>query len=690
MSFEQPFEVIADFLPTGDQPAAIEQIMQGLDSGMQFQTLEGVTGSGKTFTMANVIAKNNKPTLVISHNKTLAAQLYAELQTFLPKNAVSFFISYFDYYQPEAYIPRTDTFIEKDSSINEDIERLRLAATDNLLNRKDVVVVASVSCIYGLGSPEDYKNMMVSIKCGEEMDRDFMLEKLVAIQYTRNEMEKSPGTFRVLGDTVEVYPAYAEYGYRIGFFGDEIESIQHIETLTGNVERELDKLIISPAKHFVSTSENIDRALITIRAELEERVAFFEKENKLLEAQRCRMRTEYDMEILKELGFCSGIENYSRHLTGREEGARPYTLIDFLGDDFLTIIDESHVTIPQINGMYNGDRSRKEVLVEHGFRLPSALDNRPMRFEEFLEVTGQMVFVTATPGKYEQEHCKEMIPQLIRPTGIVDPLIEIRPLKSQIDDLIEEVHKTVEEKGRVLVTTLTKRSSEDLADYLKALNIRVRYLHSEIDALERVEILRSLRMNEFDVLIGINLLREGLDLPEVSLVAILDADKEGFLRSRTSLVQTAGRAARNTEGRVILYADTETDSIKALLKITKERREKQLAYNVAHNITPKTIVKEIQKSLYEKKLKGEDEFAMVKEGGKAYSAAELIDQLEQEMQDAAKSLEFERAAMIRDQLMELRSATSAGNTTKSSGGKKKRKVHKGATMKYPKHRKKMR
>jgi excinuclease ABC subunit B len=650
------FQLLADYVPTGDQPQAIEALVRGLEQGLPRQTLEGVTGSGKTFTMANVIARWGRPALVISHNKTLAAQLYGEFKTFLPHNAVHYFVSYFDYYQPEAYIPRTDTFIEKDSSINEEIERLRLAATDALLNRRDVVIIASVSCIYGLGSPVDYKGMLVSLKIGQRIERNAMLEALVNTQYTRNEAETKPGTFRVRGDTVDIFPSYTETGVRVTFFGDEVERLQRIESLTGNVQAELDQVNISPAKHFVTPYHRVKDALAEIERDLDERVAWFEKNNKLLEAQRIRQRTKYDLEMLREVGFCNGIENYSRYLTGRAPGDRPYTLLDYIDGEWLTIIDESHVTIPQIGGMYNGDIARKSVLVEHGFRLPSALDNRPLNFPEFNALVKQAVFVSATPGPYERANAPAPVPQVIRPTGIIDPEIEIRPLKGQIDDLIEEVRRRAEKQERVLVTTLTKKTAEDLSEYLAKVNLRVKYLHSEIDAIERVEILRALRRRDFDCLVGINLLREGLDLPEVTLVAILDADKEGFLRSATSLIQTAGRAARNVEGKVLLYADVLTDSIKALLRITGERRERQLAYNKEHGITPKTVIKAIQESLATYKVAEDTEQSIVREGGKDADVQTVIAELEQEMLEAAKSLEFERAAHLRDQVAELRAA----------------------------------
>ncbi|MFA5688341.1 MAG: excinuclease ABC subunit UvrB [Kiritimatiellales bacterium] len=653
------FQLVSNYQPTGDQPAAIEALLKGLDSGQRFQTLEGVTGSGKTFTIANVIARHSKPVLVMSHNKTLAAQLYAELKSFFPHNAVEFFISYYDYYQPEAYIPQTDTFIEKDASINSEIERLRLAATDSLLNRKDVIIVASVSCIYGLGSPEDYKNMIVSARKGEQCNRDELLQQLVTVQYERNDFETLPGTFRVRGDTIDIFPSYAEYGLRVGFFGDEIDSIQRIDPLTGKTEEMLSRVMISPARHFVMPYEKMAPALARIREELDERVAQLEKANKLIEAQRIRMRTEYDIEMMKEIGYCGGIENYSRHLSGRSAGDRPACLLDYFPADFLTIIDESHATLPQIRGMFNGDRARKLTLVEHGFRLPSALDNRPLEFNEFMDVTGQMIFTTATPGPYETEHGGKPVEQVIRPTGIVDPPVEIRPLKGQIDDVMEEIRARAERGERTLVTTLTKRTAEDLTGYLKKTGLRVQYLHSEIDAIERVEILRSLRKAEFDCLIGINLLREGLDLPEVSLVAILDADKEGFLRSETSLIQTAGRAARHIDGKVIMYADQITGSMRRMIDVTEHRRKKQIAYNEEHGIIPQAIQKEIQESLAHLKKDAEDtEEWVLRETGEDYDINQTIMELEREMLGAAEKLEFERAALLRDQLYELREAAS--------------------------------
>ncbi len=649
------FQLESDFKPTGDQPEAIRQLCAAVDADQRYMALEGVTGSGKTFTVANLIAHANKPTLVISHNKTLAAQLYAELKAFFPHNAVEYFISYYDYYQPEAYIPQTDTFIEKDASINEEIERLRLSATDALLNREDVVIVASVSCIYGLGSPEDYREMVVAVEKGGTTDRDRILHKLVDIQYARNDIEQAPGTFRVRGDTLDIYPSYAKSAIRIDFFGDEVERIRRVEPLTGHIQAELDRALISPAKHFVMPYRKIESAMELIVAEMEERVQWFEKNNKLLEAQRIRMRTQYDMEMLKELGYCQGIENYSRHLAGRREGERPACLLDYFQRDYLTVIDESHVTLPQVRGMFNGDRARKQVLVEHGFRLPSALDNRPLNYEEFMSVTGQMIFTSATPGPVERELVGEPIRQVIRPTGILDPRVEVRPLDNQVDDLIEEVRQCAERDERVLVTTLTKRTAEDLSEYLQRLDMRVRYLHSDIDAIERVEILRKLRRADFDCLIGINLLREGLDLPEVALVAILDADKEGFLRSETSLIQTAGRAARHTGGRVLMYADQITNSMQRMLDVTRERRAVQQAYNEQHGITPRSIRKEIQDGLAAIKEETEElDAAVLREAGGDYDVHAVIQDMEREMLEAAEALEFERAAFLRDQIHELR------------------------------------
>jgi excinuclease ABC subunit B len=652
-----PFQLVADFVPTGDQPEAIEHLCAGLKKGRKFQTLEGVTGSGKTFTIANAIARHGRPTLVLSHNKTLAAQLYAELKAFFPHNSVEYFVSYYDYYQPEAYIPQTDTFIEKDSSINEEIERLRLAATDALLNREDVIIVASVSCIYGLGSPEDYKQMVVSAKVGESTDRDAVLRKLVEIQYERNDYEPGPGRFRVRGDTLDIFPSYAkDYGIRLEFWGDEIDSIKKIDPLTSDTLEIFDHILVSPAKHFVMPQTKIDAALVAIRQEMVEQVAYFEKQNRLIEAQRIKMRTEYDLEMLKEIGFCGGIENYSRHLAGRRAGERPECLLDYFPGDFLTVVDESHVSLPQVRGMYNGDQARKGTLVEHGFRLPSALDNRPMNFDEFISVTHEITFLSATPGPYEKEHGGTPIEQIIRPTGIVDPPVELRPLKNQIDDLMEEIRARAERGERTLVTTLTKRTAEDLAEYLEKTGLKVQYLHSDIGALERVDILRELRSGKFDCLIGINLLREGLDLPEVSLVAILDADKEGFLRSETALVQTAGRAARHIDGLVIMYAEKITNSMQRMLEKCDHRRSKQTAYNEEHGIVPQAIKKSIadsMKTLYE--TAEETVELAVAETGEDYDINEVIHQLEQEMLEAAEALEFERAAVLRDQIKKLKS-----------------------------------
>ncbi len=655
------FELKAPYAPTGDQPGAIEALAQGLAAGRRFQILEGVTGSGKTFTVANVIARHGRPTLVISHNKTLAAQLYAELKALFPDHAVEYFVSYYDYYQPEAYIPSTDTYIEKDSSINEAIERLRLAATDALLHRQDVIIVASVSCIYGLGSPEDYREMTIEVARGRDLPRELLLARLVDIQYQRNDFESLPGTFRVRGDTVDVHPAYREDGLRISFFGDHVERISRINRLTGRIEADLERGGISPARHFVMPQDRVLQALDAIRAEMEDRVREFVTQNKLLEAQRLRMRTEYDLEMLKEIGYCSGIENYSRHLSGRAPGARPACLMDYFTGDFLTVIDESHVTLPQLRGMYNGDRARKLTLVEHGFRLPSALDNRPMNFDEFLERAGPILFISATPGPFEHAVGGEPVPQVIRPTGIVDPAVEVRPLRNQIDDLMEEVRACAARSERVLVTTLTKRTAEDLSTYLQEAGLKVKYLHSDIGAIERVELLRGLRRADFDCLIGINLLREGLDLPEVALVAILDADKEGFLRSESSLLQTAGRAARHVGGRVILYGDVITDSMRGLMDVTKQRRERQLAYNREHGITPRSIQKSIQESLAVQEQAVAVEQRVVRESGEDYDVQRAICELEAEMLEAAGALEFERAAVARDQIRELQRILPAGS-----------------------------
>ncbi len=666
------FELEAPFAAAGDQPAAIEALTKGLESGVKHQTLLGVTGSGKTFTIANVIRNVNRPTLIISHNKTLAAQLYSEFKGFFPRNAVEYFVSYFDYYQPEAYIPRTDTFIEKDSSVNEEIERLRLSTMSSLFARRDVVVVASVSCIYGIGSREDYEAMVIPIKVGDEMSRDIFLSRLVDIQYDRNDVAFERGQFRVRGDTVEVYPSYALEGLRIEWFGEEIDRISRFDPLTGETYDQLPAVTVYPGKQFVTPGEKLKRAILTIREELGERIAWFEKEGKLLEAQRIKMRTEYDLEMMEEMGFCSGIENYSRHIAGRPKGSRPSTIIDFFPEDFLTIIDESHATVPQVGGMYEGDRSRKTTLVEHGFRLPSALDNRPLAFREFEELKGQSIYVSATPGPKELDWSKRKVVELIvRPTGLVDPGVTLKPLKGQIDDLIEEARVRVEKQERVLVTTLTKRTAEELTDYLRDIGINVRYLHSEIDAIERVEILRALRKGEFDVLVGINLLREGLDLPEVSLVAILDADKEGYLRSTTSLMQTAGRAARHLHGEVILYADVKTKSIQQFLATTNHRRAKQLAYNEEHGITPRSVSRAVDESLAGQTSVNEKAAAVLRDAEANFDVTETIRELEEEMLKAADNLEFEKAALLRDQIQELK--RSAEGTAKAAiiapGGK---------------------
>jgi len=649
------FKLLSKYSPQGDQPQAITELTEGIQKGINHQTLLGVTGSGKTFTMANVIANVNLPTLIISHNKTLAAQLYGEFKNFFPENAVEFFISYYDYYQPEAYVPSSDTYIEKDASINDEIDRLRLKATSSLLSRKDVIIIASVSCIYGLGSPKDYEELLVIIKKGEIIDRNQVLLKLVDIQYNRNDYDFQRGSFRVRGDVIDIFPAYEENAYRIEFFGDEVEKIYQIDTVTGLVKNEEQAAVIYPAKHFVTTEEKMTNAMQLIRDELKIRLEKLRMQNKLLEAQRLEMRTNFDLEMMTEIGYCSGIENYSRHISGRKEGEPPYTLLDFYKNNFLVFVDESHQSIPQVRAMYNGDRSRKETLVEHGFRLPSALDNRPLKFHEFEERMPQMVFVSATPSEYElKKSGGAFVEQVIRPTGLIDPEIEVRPIDTQIDDLIAEIRDRTEKGERTLVTTLTKRMAEDLSDYLMGVNIKVRYLHSEIDALKRVDILRDLRLAEFDVLVGINLLREGLDLPEVSLVAILDADKEGFLRSYVSLMQTSGRAARNIGGKVIFYADKITDSMKRTMEEVKRRRKKQLAYNKEHGITAKTITKTTEEILaitsvadIRKKL------PKVAEPVAKYSNLnddELVKKLEKEMQAAAANLEFERAAVLRDEI----------------------------------------
>jgi len=657
------FQLHSDFKPTGDQPAAIEALCGGLADGEKYQILEGVTGSGKTFTMANVIATAGKPAIVISHNKTLAAQLYAEFKHFFPDNAVEYFVSYYDYYQPEAYIPQTDTYIEKDSSINQEIERLRLSATNSLLSRDDVVIVASVSCIYGLGSPEDYENMLVRVAEGAEADRDDILRKLVDIQYERNDYEPEPGTFRVRGDTVDIFPSYSTKGIRLDFFGDEVERIREIEPLTGRTERELPAAAISPAKHFVMPHDKLLPAIDRILEEMEERVEWFEKNGKLIEAQRISQRTRFDIEMMKEIGYCSGIENYSLHLSGRKPGDPPATLLDYFHGDFVTIIDESHVTIPQLRGMYNGDQARKGTLVEHGFRLPSAKDNRPLNFDEFQDAVGQIVFTTATPGPYEKEVSPRPVRQLIRPTGLVDPPVEIRPLANQIDDLMEEIKRESELGERVLVTTLTKRTAEDLSEYLRNAGLRVEYLHSEIDTVERVDILRRLREAEFDCLVGINLLREGLDLPEVALVAILDADKEGFLRSETALIQTAGRTARHIDGKVIMYADEVTKSMQRMLDVTEERRRVQMEHNRKHNITPVSVKKRLGEALVVKREAEQVDKAVVREAHVDYDVHRVINEIQKEMLAAAESLEFERAAALRDEMQELQAAAAVSQDT---------------------------
>lgn len=694
---EAQFELVAPYGPAGDQPAAIDKLVGGIFSNKKHQVLQGVTGSGKTFTIANVIAKVGKPTIVISHNKTLAAQLYAEFKNFFPHNAVEYFVSYFDYYQPEAYIPETDTYIEKDASRNSEIERLRLSTMSSLFTRRDVIVVASVSCIYGIGSPEDYQEMVVELQVGQEVCRQELLRRLVDLQYMRNDVSLERGTFRARGDTIELVPAYSENALRIELFGDQVEKLTWFDPLTGRRLGTHEAAIIHPAAQFVTPHDKIKRAILSIRQELEERIAWFEAQGKLIEAQRIKMRTEYDLEMLESMGYCPGIENYSRHLSGRAPGSRPYTILDFFPKDYLMIIDESHATVPQIRGMYNGDISRKKVLVEHGFRLPSALDNRPLSFQEFQSLQGQTIYVSATPGKLELEWaCQDAIGHIppdvlpsiyaptpgsspppgvveliVRPTGLVDPPVTVKPLQGQVDDLIEECRRRAERHERVLVTTLTKRTAEELTDYLMGIGINVRYLHSEIDAIERVEILRALRKGDFDVLVGINLLREGLDLPEVSLVAILDADKEGFLRSTTSLIQTAGRAARHINGEVILYADVITNSIREFLMTTEYRRQKQLAYNEKHNITPRSVTRAVEESLSTRRQTIETAETLLREVGADFDLTETIRELEAEMLEASNNLEFEKAALIRDQIRELKrqfglADHSASATTKTS------------------------
>ena len=676
------FKLQSDYTPKGDQPQAIEQLVASLRAGNRDQTLLGVTGSGKTFTMANVIQQCDRPTLIISHNKTLAAQLYSEFKAFFPEAAVEYFVSYYDYYQPEAYVPSSDTFIEKDSSINEEIERLRISTTSSLVSRRDVIVVASVSCIYGLGSPEEFTAMRIPLRRGEAYGRHKLLEGLVDNIYERNDIELKPGRFRVRGDVVDIMPAYLEHGLRVEFFGDEVEALSEFDPLTGEVLRKLDQFDLYPANQYVTSRGKLTPAIAAIRAELDERVAFFEQNEQFLEAQRVRMRTNYDLEMLQEMGFCSGIENYSRHLTARQAGDRPFCLIDFFPKDFLLMIDESHATVPQIGGMSNGDRARKTTLVNFGFRLPSALDNRPQTFEEFRQITGQTLYVSATPAEFELSRSAVIAEQLIRPTGLLDPEITLRPTKNQVEDLIGEIRLATAAGERVLVTTLTKRLSEDLTTYLREAKIRVEYLHSDIDAIERVEILRNLRLGNFDVLIGINLLREGLDLPEVALVAILDADKEGFLRSETSLIQTAGRAARHAQGRVIFYADRQTESIKRTMATVAHRREKQIAYNTEHGITPQGVKRGVQASLHSYDGTGEHAEPAVAEA--VDDVAAVIAELEDEMQEAAGRLEFERAALLRDQINSLKSGdyrkaagrpparyASAGRSRGSSGSGKK-------------------
>src|SRR5437867_2457829 len=709
-----PFQLESSYKPRGDQGQAIEKLLKSVEAGNRHQTLLGVTGSGKTFTIANVIQELDRPTLVISHNKTLAAQLYSEFKQFFPRNAVEYFVSYFDYYQPEAYIPRSDTYIEKDSSINEEIERLRLSTASALLSRRDVIVVASVSCIYGVTSPEDYAQMLLTVKHGQHISREAVLGHLIDMLYERNDVNFARGRFRVRGDVVEVYPATAdEEGIRLEFFGDEIDAIRRFDPLTGHTHESLNVITFFPAKQFVTPADKLNRALRTIREELEQRIIELESQNKLLEAQRLRMRTEYDLEMLQEMGFCNGIENYSRHLSGRPPGSKPYTIIDFFPKDFLVVIDESHATIPQIGGMYEGDRSRKTVLVNYGFRLPSALDNRPLNFDEFMKITNQMIYVSATPAEFEIQNSvvgnkgyiphrrqrigeEELVPfvlpggkrstinsevhisrtdepaekfevketgaplvveQIIRPTGLLDPKITLKALKNQIDDTIELCRQRVEKGERVLITTLTKRTAEDLADYLRDVGLKVRYLHSDIDTIERVEILRGLRAAEFDILVGINLLREGLDLPEVSLVCILDADKEGFLRSQTSLIQTAGRAARHINGEVVLFADQVTQSMEALISISEYRRTKQMEYNEKHGITPQTVRRAVQESLHTILRGREIAASVIQEAGGDFNVTELLRELEEEMQEASANLEFERAALLRDQIMEVKSGT---------------------------------
>ena len=651
------FELVSEFKPTGDQPQAIEELVEGFKKGNQCETLLGVTGSGKTFTMANVIQQLNKPTLIIAHNKTLAAQLYGEFKEFFPNNAVEYFVSYYDYYQPEAYVPSTDTYIEKDSAINDEIDKLRHSATMALMERKDVIIISSVSCIYGLGDPIDYKNMVVSLRPGMIKDRDEVIRKLIEIQYDRNDMDFKRGTFRVRGDVVEVFPAsYGDTAVRIEFFGDEVDRITEIDTLTGEVKNRLEHVAIFPNSHYVIPPEKMEGAIAAIEKELAEQVAYFKSEDKLIEAQRIAERTNFDMEMLRETGICSGIENYSRHMAGLEPGATPHTLMEYFGDDFLIIVDESHITVPQIRGMYAGDQSRKTTLVDYGFRLPSAKDNRPLNFDEFESTIDQIMFVSATPGEYESQHELLRAQQVIRPTGLLDPEVEVRPVAGQIDDLISEINKEVEKKNKILVTTLTKRMAEDLTDYMKEVGIRVKYLHSDIDTLERAEIIRNMRLDQFDVLVGINLLREGLDIPEIALVAILDADKEGFLRSETSLIQTIGRAARNAEGHVIMYADKITDSMRVAIDETNRRRDIQMKYNREHGITPKTIIKAVRDliSISKEVDKKINDIEKDPESMDPKEIRKLIDKLTKKMQKAAADFDFESAIEFRDKIADLR------------------------------------
>lgn len=655
----EKFDLQAPYTPSGDQPGAIKQLVKGVNNGDRHQTLLGATGTGKTFTVSNVVTEINKPTLVMAHNKTLAGQLYSEFKEFFPNNAVEYFVSYYDYFQPEAYVAHTDTYIEKDASINDEIDKLRHSATSSLFEREDVLIVASVSCIYGLGSPKEYRDMVVSIRKGMEIERDELLRRFVGIQYARNDLNFVRGTFRVRGDVVEIFPASRdEHCIRIEFFGDEVDRIREVDALTGEIIGNREHVAIFPASHFVTREEKMQKAIHNIEIELDEQLEKLTADNKILEAQRLEQRTRYDLEMMKEMGFCSGIENYSRHLTLRPPGAAPYTLIDYFPDDFLLVVDESHVTLPQVRGMFNGDQARKQVLVDHGFRLPSALDNRPLRFEEFEEKVSQAIYTSATPGPYELEHTPKMVEQIIRPTGLLDPTIDVRPIEGQIDDLLEEINRRIERNERVLITTLTKKMSEDLTDYLKEIGIKVQYLHSEVKTLERIEIIRELRLGTYDVLVGINLLREGIDIPEVSLVTILDADKEGFLRSERSLIQTIGRAARNSNGHVIMYADRITDSMEKALSETARRREIQIAYNEKHGITPTTIQKEIHEVIRATEVAEEQETYLEKiTQGKKLTKAEkesMLEVMEKEMKQAAKDLQFELAAQLRDAILELK------------------------------------